>query len=422
MRGGHKEKPKGGAAKLEDGWQVLIPDAHPGYIDWKQFAANQAILERNGSRIKGRRPGPRQGWALLSSRVLCGRCGGRMFVHYAKAVPKDGPEPTHFAYYTCRNKRPPASGGTCQSVSARLVDPAVTREILDAVREEHIAVALAVQEEVRRHASEAAAARKQRLRQLEYQADLAAQRYYAVDPLNRTVAARLESDWNSCMRSVDEASREHECLLAEDRSQLTADARQRIDALARDFSRIWHAPQTSPADRKRILGTILNDVTLRRTSTHCQIGMRFYGGGTREVKLPLPSGTAKLNKVQPELVQLVVRLSTKHDCEEVAAEINRRGHTSYHGRPFSVAAIRRILRANGVPSRTAQLRARGFRTAREVARAIRVSQGTVRNWAERGLLHCEVVAKGPKRSRVLYAVPDEEGLADLLRNKGGRKG
>lgn len=215
---------------------------------------------------------------------------------------------------------------------------------------------------------------------------------------------------------------DHERLLAEDPSQLTADARQRIEALTHDFSGIWHSPQTSPADRKRILGTILNDVTQRRTSTHCEIGMRFYGGGIREVKLPLPSGTAKLNKVQPELVQLVVRFSAKHDCERVAAEINRRGHTSHRGRPFSVAAIRRILRANGVPSRTARLRARGFRTARKVARAIRVSHGAVRNWTEHGLLHCEVVAKEPKRSRVLYAVPDEEALADLLRNKGGRKG
>ena len=167
--GPSQRKAQRGSCKAGRRLAGVIPDAHPGYIDWKQFAANQAILERNGSRIKGRRPGPRQGWALLSSRVLCGRCGGRMFVHYAKAVPKDGPEPTHYAYYTCQDKRPPASGGTCQSVSARLVDPAVTREILDAVREEHIAVALAVQEEVRRHASEAAAARKQRLRQLEYQ-------------------------------------------------------------------------------------------------------------------------------------------------------------------------------------------------------------------------------------------------------------
>jgi len=65
---------------LADRWQVLLPDSHPGYIDWERFVANQAILQRNCRHFRDRLPAPRQGCALLQSRALCGRCGGRMQV------------------------------------------------------------------------------------------------------------------------------------------------------------------------------------------------------------------------------------------------------------------------------------------------------------------------------------------------------
>ena len=165
---------------------------------------------------------------------------------FCRTLSLDGAHATH-AYYTCRDKRLPGAGRACQSVSAKAVDTAVEHQIVAAVREEHIAVALAVQEEVQRHAARATAARAERLRQLEYQADLAAQRYYAVDPLNRTVAARLESDCNDCLRSVEQARSEHERLAAAgpgpaNRRSSPADREPRTGLLP---------PLAGPADRSR---------------------------------------------------------------------------------------------------------------------------------------------------------------------------
>ena len=270
-------------------------------------------------------------------------------------------------------------------------------------------MALAVQDEVRRYAAQAAAAREERLRQLEYQADLAAQRYYAVDPLNRTVAAHLESDWNDCLRSVEEARRDHERLAEADRSVLTVEARQRIESLAQNFSRLWHAPQTQPVDRKRILATIIEDVTLLRSPQLCLVQMRFHGGALREVEVPFPCDAARLHEVQPQLVDLVARL---------AGELNRQGYSAYQGRPYTAAIVRRILRANGLPLRTEQLRARGLLTAQEMAATLGVSGGTVRNWAELGLLHREFVAKGSQRTHALYVLPDPATVAEIFGNKG----
>lgn len=403
---------------LADRWQVLLPSSHPGYIDWERFVANQAILDRNRGHFQDRLPVPRQGCALLQSRVLCGRCGGRMVVHYVRYAPKDGSEPATHAYYICRDKRLPTTGRACQSVSAKAIDAAVERQIIAAVRAEHVTVALAVQQEVQGHAAQAAAARQERLRQLEYQAELAAQRYYAVDPRNRTVAAQLESDWDACLRSAEQARSEHQRLTEADQAMLTAEARQRIEGLVRNFSRLWHDPQTQPADRKRMLATIVEDATLLRSPDHCRVQLRFHGGALREVEVPLPCGAAKLQQVHPELVELVARLSADRNCEEIAAELNRQGYTAYQGRPYSAAGVRRILHANGVPSRTEQMRARGLRTAGEIAATLGVSHGTVRHWGTLGLLPREFVAKGPQRTHALYALPNADTVAEILRHKG----
>lgn len=64
-------------------WQVLIPEAHEGYISWAEYERNQTTLEQNATGfspgLRGRMP--RQGSGLLQGRLLCGRCGARMRVH-----------------------------------------------------------------------------------------------------------------------------------------------------------------------------------------------------------------------------------------------------------------------------------------------------------------------------------------------------
>ncbi|MDN5769255.1 MAG: recombinase family protein, partial [Humibacillus sp.] len=70
--------------KPREEWTTLIPAAHPGYISWAQFEANQDRLAANAaSHGQDRRAGPpREGPALLQGMVVCGRCGKRMTVGY----------------------------------------------------------------------------------------------------------------------------------------------------------------------------------------------------------------------------------------------------------------------------------------------------------------------------------------------------
>ena len=69
---------------------------------------------------------------------------------------------------------------------------------------------------------------------------------------------------------------------AEDHLTLDAERRAAILALASDFPRLWHDPQTTPRERKRkrMVRLLLEDVTLTKGET-IAVGVRFRGGATR---------------------------------------------------------------------------------------------------------------------------------------------
>jgi DNA invertase Pin-like site-specific DNA recombinase len=108
-------------------WTVLITDAHPGYVTFAEFEANQTRLAAQAAaRGSDRRASPpREGPALLQGLVVCGVCGSRMTVRYHTRGGRQVPE------YVCqadgiRHGRPICQripgAGVDQQVGALLVD------------------------------------------------------------------------------------------------------------------------------------------------------------------------------------------------------------------------------------------------------------------------------------------------------------
>lgn len=225
-------------------WQVLIPDAHEGYISWDEFERNQVTLEQNSVAfspgLRGRMP--RQGSGLLQGRVLCGRCGARMRVHYEHS------EGTLRPYYICNEAVVRHAGKACQWARGPAIDEAVSTLLLEAMAPTAIEVALAVQEEISQRIEQAASLRDKQLQRARYEAELARRRYLKVDPDNRLVADALEADWNGKLRDLDALQREHERQGEADRALLDDAAQERIRALAADFPRIWNDERTNTVE------------------------------------------------------------------------------------------------------------------------------------------------------------------------------
>ena len=187
--------PGGGTCRrqlAQEDWEVVIPQAHEGYITWKEYEDNLRLLRENSQAFGSdrRRSPPREGPALLQGLVVCGRCGLRMTVRYN--VHRGVQVPT----YVCQRMGIERGESPCQRVSGGELDEAIGSLILEAVTPLTLEVALAVGDELRVRAEEVDGLRRQHVERARYEAELAERRYRRVDPDHRLVADTLEADWN----------------------------------------------------------------------------------------------------------------------------------------------------------------------------------------------------------------------------------
>ena len=393
-----------------DEWEVCIPGHHVGFIDWQEYGRNLATLARNGSCFAAnpaRLSAPRNGAALLQGIALCGQCGGRLNVKYSRARP-DRNQPAQ-VHYTCKEATVRKGEKGCLWIRAEAVDAAVGRFAVAAMNGENIALALAVQEQVRADFAEADAQRALRIERLVYEAELAQRRYYAADPVNRLVAAPLEAAWNEGLRELEEAGREREERQAARDAEMSAEQLRRIEELARDFAQVWDAPTTDHADRKRLLRLLVEDATLTRAGYEVRVDLRLRGGKAltldqvqlnrpRQLKYPLcPAAVAALDAA----------LDTHSDAE--AAELlNQAGHRLWNGAPYTLRHVyrlrQRVAMKGHLQRRREQLRAQGYVTVSELASQLGLPCWSVQALARQGRILCDQI-KAAKKPRSMYKLP-----------------
>lgn len=380
-----RRRPGGGVSQIKVDmaeWRFVIPDMHPGYIDWERFKANQQRLADNAQAFgMQRRAGPvREGSALLQGRVLCGLCGGRMGVHYSQEHGQ--PVPT----YICQETATRHGGKVCQSVPGKVVDPAVGALLVELMTPMTLEVTLAVQRELEARTAETDALRRQQIERTRYDAELARRRYMKVDPDNRLVADSLEAEWNEKLRLHTDAVEDYERRAAEEAATLDAETQQRIRALADEFPRVWNDPRVEMRERKRIFRLLVADVTLIKAET-ITANVRLSGGATRTLTLERPLPIAQIRKFKPDLVAEVDRLLDRHCDRQIADILNQRGLRTWEGKPFNLKKIAFIREAYNLPSRRQRLRDRGLLTTTEVAERFAIAETTVHQWGRQGLIN-----------------------------------
>src|SRR5674476_691284 len=247
-------------------WAVCIRDHHPGYLTWEMFEANEAKLAANRTNA-GARP-PREGSALCQGIVICGCCGRPMSTRYADTHP----------YYECARSRADhqATPG-CRSVRSSTVDDAVTAAVLAAVSPEQLALTLAAAGEVTQRRAQSLRSVELSVERARYAADRVERTFAACEPENRLVARSLESRWEARLIELADA----EAALATARhAQKPLPDKEELANTVGDLPRLFTASSTADRDRKRLLRTLLGDVTLRPgdTASELRVGLRWHSG------------------------------------------------------------------------------------------------------------------------------------------------
>src|SRR5512140_1387700 len=310
-------------------WPVLIKDHHEGYIAWADYLANEARLAANHT-AAGARP-PREGTALCQGIIYCGSCGKPMRTSYhTNARP---------SYECARADR--LTTPTCRSVAAATVDDAVAGALLDALTPEQVALALAAADEVAGRHQRASRAAELAVERARYEADRAERAFSQVEPENRLVARSLEARWEARLTALAEAGQ----ALQDARDALPPlPGRAELEKLAADLPGLWHAPETSTKDRKRLLRTLIADVTVLPEPDHAKvrIGIRWHTGATDELRVTRAVHTGTARRSPSPAVEMIRQLGPVTPAAELARQLNAAGMVTGNGRPCDAKALQWI--------------------------------------------------------------------------------
>jgi len=387
-----------------DRWEVLIPDHHPGFIDWDTYLANQARIGTN-IRPQARQPGTgavREGCALLQGLATCGACGRKLAIFYAgpaKCVPN----------YYCQGSAELVNGRGARhmNVGGQAIDAAVTAAFLAALAPAALQACLAAARQLEDGHDAALAQWRRQAEQARYHASRAERRYRAVDPDNRLVARGLEAEWEHALRELADAEAELTRREAARPKALTPQERAAILALGDDLGQVWAAPTTTDKDRKQLLRTLLDEVniTLHRDDPgpHAALVLRWKGGAMSELTVPLRRRQPAI-RTDEDTISLIRRLAVHYPDAVIAGILNRQHRTTARGLSFTANRVASLRTHWHIPCHQPSNDTPGegdLLNVTQAARQLQIAPSTLLRWLNDGFVAGEQVTPGaPWRIRL----------------------
>src|SRR6266516_2090501 len=386
-----------------DQWEVLIPDHHPGFIDWDTYLANQARIGAN-IRPQASQPGTgavREGCALLQGLATCGSCGRKLAIFYrgpAKTVPN----------YYCQGSADLVNGRGSRhmNVGGQAIDAAVADAFLAALQPAALQACLQAAEQIEHGHDAALDQHRRQVEQARYHAARAERRYRAVYPDNRLVARGLETEWNTALQQLADAEAELARRQTARPKTLTPAGRAAILALGDDLGPVWDAPTTTDKDRKQLLRTLLEEVniTARRDDPdpHARLILRWKGGAISELTVPLRRPQPKI-RTDEDTIALIRRLAVHYPDAIIAGILNRQHRTTARGMSFTASRVASLRTHWHIPCHqpTAGQDEGELLNVSQAARELQIAPSTLLRWLNDGFVAGEQVTPGaPWRIRL----------------------
>jgi hypothetical protein len=242
------------------------------------------------------------------------------------------------AAYECSSSRADRQATpTCRSITASTADNLVAGQLLDALTPQEVAFAFAAADEVTQRRDRATRAAELAVERAQYQADRAERAFHAAEPENRLVTRTLETRWETTLTTLTEAKT---ALNAARNCAPVLPDRTALQNIITNMPQLWHAETTSAKDRKRLLRTLIADVTLlpEPNQAKARVGIRWHTGATDEIVTARALRSPDARRTPPEIVELVRQADPATSNDDLAAALNAAGHPSGLGRPFDSAA------------------------------------------------------------------------------------
>ena len=378
-----------GFRKDRGDWDVLIPNHHEGYIGWAEFERNQRLISDNANgKSFMSRGSVRRGGALLAGLLRCGHCGRKLHVAYSG-------DKGNSSRYHCRGAHVNHGTDWCISFGGMRIDRAVGAEVIERLQPLGVEAAIGAMETRRAETDEKRRQVELAIEQARYEAARARRQYDAVDPDNRLVAAELEHRWNERLLAARALEDQRDAVAAQSSPPLTQAERERLLALGSDVECAWHSAGATPATRKRIIRTLIEEIVVRLDDDALALTIRWAGGDHTPLRVKKnPVGRHRWTTTA-DVVELVTVLARQVPDKAIAAILNRAGKATGRGNGWTRSRVCWLRNHRAIPPyREGERTERGEVTLEEAARTLDVSEATVRRLIADNVLPATQYCKG----------------------------
>jgi hypothetical protein len=187
------------------------------------------------------------------------------------------------------------------------------------------------------------------IEQARFEAARARRQYDAVDPDNRLVAAELEHRWNERLLAVRALEEEQDGLAATEQTALTEAEHRHLLALGTDVEAAWNSPGATPATRKRIIRTLIEEIIVRVEDDALALVIRWAGGDHTPLRVRKNRAGQHRWGTDAGVVELVTALARQLPDKAIAPILNRAGKKTGRGNGWTHSRVCFLRNHRGIP-------------------------------------------------------------------------
>lgn len=213
------------------------------------------------------------------------------------------------------------------------------------------------------------------------------------------MARGLETEWNTALQQLADADAELARREAARPRALSAGERAAILALGDDLGAVWDAPTTSGKDRKQLLRTLLDEVsiTLHRDDPgpHASLVLRWKGLAISELTVPLRRPQPKI-RTDEDTIALIRRLAVHYPDATIAGILSRQHRTTARGLSFTASRVASLRTNWHIPCHQPgdQAPEGELLNVTQAARELQIAPSTLLRWLDDGFVAGEQVTPG----------------------------
>jgi hypothetical protein len=250
-----------------------------------------------------------------------------------------------------------------------------------------MASVIRVQDELVKRNHEIDALKRKDIVRCKKEMETAQLRFLNTDPANTLVAKRLECDWNEKIRVYEDRLEAYEKEASNAMDMVSREVKDRLVAMATDFNALWHNPDVTNEERKRIVRFLVETVLITQYDDHIHLTVRFKTGTVKELDIDHGKPSYETWRTPPEALNIVKDcLSQFKTSAEIAGILNEQGLVSGKGLPYTRELVNSIIKFNRLKSLDERFTEMGYVTQKDIQKLTALSSKALKKLRDKQII------------------------------------